>query len=198
MRTFYASIRKGRLSVVMTDYENGEATKEIFSKDPRTIGAVDTGKELGKTLLEYGIETLMCSSSIDFPGEDGLPEDYPVSSILEIAWSEVRKAKQAERKPAEVNTKLDTGWAVPANPDPEGITAENHKRILHAYVTSIPAESMKAIILALANVGMAQLNAPLTGQLETQRDLVVAVGDAINSITEYDLARINNIVHRVV
>lgn len=72
----YASVENGNLIL-----GNHDDTERSFSLD-------DKGNEsLAHTLMEWGWESVMCSSSVDFAKEYGAPEDMDVGEWIGSAQS---------------------------------------------------------------------------------------------------------------
>jgi hypothetical protein len=199
MKEYFATVNDGNLEVIETDYTGKESVRQIFKVDAMAAGEQALSNALARLIVEHRIERLACSSSIDYPGEGGLSDSYPMGRVLDMAWelapaiAEGKLEEENNGESIERNKGCVAGghnaWAGSSD---DGVTPEDHKRIFFRYLTSIPAGQMRTLMMNLSKVEAAKMSAPLTGQLEAQRDLVIAVGDAIGSMTSYDYDAISS------
>lgn len=77
----FATITNGKLHILY--YNN-------FSNPDLSVPLDEEGNQkLAEFLWTYRIESLSCSSSIDFPEEDGVPEGFNAHEFIANAWDRV-------------------------------------------------------------------------------------------------------------
>jgi hypothetical protein len=81
----YASINGGVLKILIY-------RESIFSPERIYEMPVDNDRLLAQVIMRHGLESLMCSSSIDFPDDNGvwwMPDGWSARETIDRAYSRI-------------------------------------------------------------------------------------------------------------